>query len=398
MLLRILNLYRIFVRRFGFSLRPLAVLLGLGGLRVIVTIGMMLDNLFFPRWRKIRLDRPIFVVGNPRSGTTFLHRFLIDAGVGCGFRLWQMLFPSIILRRLAAPLIERVSRLEVASDIHVPAIHETGLMSYETDDLLTFTHYLDGVFYYGYFLAWDVNNAPMALRLQGYIQRRLARDFAWLSTCMRRNQYCYGQQRVVGKLFSMSLYPASVLEAYPDAKIIYIVRDPMMVVPSMLSLISNVIDKRIGLQNISKDALQRFYGHLYEGCLLLYRSFYDMSVAGKLPQKNVLVVRYHEMMSDFERVMSQIVEFVEVERHETLHHTIRTVAARQASYRSKHGYRLEQFGLSAECILRDFSFVYDEYGIPRPSSTTEPIFPQQDKFRDDVGGAIALSTTIRESS
>ena len=51
-------------------------------LRAIVAIGMALDPVFFPRLARARANRPIVLVGNPRTGTTFLQRFLADEGFG----------------------------------------------------------------------------------------------------------------------------------------------------------------------------------------------------------------------------------------------------------------------------------------------------------------------------
>ena len=37
---------------------------------------MQLDKLFFPAWRRQRVDRPVFIIGHPRSGTTMLQSIM----------------------------------------------------------------------------------------------------------------------------------------------------------------------------------------------------------------------------------------------------------------------------------------------------------------------------------
>ena len=44
---------------------------------------------FFPSLIYKKVKNPIIIVGNPRSGTTFLHRFLIKNHIGSGSQLFN---------------------------------------------------------------------------------------------------------------------------------------------------------------------------------------------------------------------------------------------------------------------------------------------------------------------
>ena len=65
-----------------------------------MSVGLLLDKLFFPKINNRKIISPILVVGNPRSGTTFLHRYLVNHSFGSGTKLYQMLYPSILLQKL----------------------------------------------------------------------------------------------------------------------------------------------------------------------------------------------------------------------------------------------------------------------------------------------------------
>ena len=95
-----LRLYRTINKTFGFWLRPLGTFLILQVRQAISATTLGLDHLIYPRHRKQAIDRPIFIIGNPRSGTTFLHRLLLGAGGMAAFELWEMLFPAITARKL----------------------------------------------------------------------------------------------------------------------------------------------------------------------------------------------------------------------------------------------------------------------------------------------------------
>ena len=114
---------------------------------------MLVDKFLF--WSSKRpLKNPIIIVGNPRSGTTFLHRFLIHHNVGVGSELWQLLYPSITIQKLIKPLLPYLERMSPAK-YHSTEAHKTSLDSVETDDVSLLFRYLDGFFLYGFFLTFD---------------------------------------------------------------------------------------------------------------------------------------------------------------------------------------------------------------------------------------------------
>ena len=50
-----------------------------------------LQQIFLPK-RVSSHREPIILIGPPRTGTTFLHRFLHDNDIGRGPKLWEMMF------------------------------------------------------------------------------------------------------------------------------------------------------------------------------------------------------------------------------------------------------------------------------------------------------------------
>ena len=78
--------------------------------QVFNSICLLLDNVFFPEWRKVKLNQPVFIVGNPRSGTTFIHRMMAkdDEQFFC-FKTWEIIFPSIIQKKVLS-LIGHIDR------------------------------------------------------------------------------------------------------------------------------------------------------------------------------------------------------------------------------------------------------------------------------------------------
>jgi hypothetical protein len=60
----------------------------------------------FPAFRRQQIRQPVFVLGVPRSGTTFLHRALAADAAFTTTRTWELLFaPSLCQRYLIRGLI-----------------------------------------------------------------------------------------------------------------------------------------------------------------------------------------------------------------------------------------------------------------------------------------------------
>ena len=102
---RILVTYKILGSTFGTWIVPIFVAIYLIFIRTISFLFSILDYIFIPSiWTK-KVEKPIIVVGNPRSGTTFLQRFLVSNGFGTGTQLWQMIYPSVILQKIIRPIL-----------------------------------------------------------------------------------------------------------------------------------------------------------------------------------------------------------------------------------------------------------------------------------------------------
>ncbi len=125
-----LRLYRVISQTFGYRVRPIGAFLLLQVRQAISAVTLGLDHLVYPGHRKQPINRPIFIVGNPRSGTTFLHRLLLGAGGMASFELWEMLFfPAITARKLLGRIVPRMDRLSPAR-YHPSDVHDTSLRGY----------------------------------------------------------------------------------------------------------------------------------------------------------------------------------------------------------------------------------------------------------------------------
>jgi hypothetical protein len=345
---------------FSFNKRisPVFTIIGFLVLNIVNSVGLALDHIFFPGIRKKGISKPVVIVGNPRSGTTFMQRFLVKNGLGTGMRVWKMLYPSLTLQTLIKPFLPTMEKFSPARH-HSSVVHETSLTGIETDDPALLFRYFDGFFVYGFFLAWAEKDLKYMFDPKN--RDTSERDFAYLRKIWIRNLIGEKQERMIPKIFSLSVRIPQFLKQFPDAKILYLVRDPLSTVPSGLSLVTGVLDNRFGFWDLPEDKRQRYIDRLYNGLLELSIVFHDDYVSGKISEDSIKIVRYDRMMGEFDKLVDEIMDFIGDSPSGELAKIISETAEKQRAYKSGHKYDLEKFGLSEEKIRKDYAPIYDTF-------------------------------------
>jgi len=366
-MLKYLRLYRIILRNFGFKLRPLGTL-GLIGLRHLLSAsGRGLDHVLAPGFRSMPLDRPVFILGNPRSGTTFLHRFLLNTGELCAFELWEMLLPAVTGRRALSRVIDRFAPLSPAR-YHSSDAHDTSLRDVETDDAAPFFHFVEGGFLWAYFWAWEddwgSDSARKIFELDALPSHEQERFFRYLEGCWRRNLYAKGKGRFIVKSSLLGAGARTLMKRYPDAKIIYLVRDPVATIPSGMSLLTSVLDRSYNIfETTDANRRARYLNNLYQASCHMYRTLLRVKRESIIPAENLRIITYPQLMRELEPTLRDLVKFLELSPAPGFWEEVRLQGERQRAYQSKHFYSLEKFGLTESQIRSDLAEIYQEFDL-----------------------------------
>ena len=269
-----------------------------------------------------------------------------------------MLYPSVILQKCIKPFLPILEKISPARH-HSTAAHKTSLTSVETDDVSLLFRYLDGFFLYGFFLTFD--DEDLFHWVDPNITDRSSRDFSWFESMWKRNILTNKGERYIGKLFSLSSNLPAFQKRFPDAKVLYMVRDPLNVIPSGLSLVTGVLDKKFNFWSLDEKIRMRFIDRLYNALIELLNRFHHDWTNNNINKENVLVVRFDIMMNDFETLMDQIINFIDIEKKDSLAKVIQDTAESQKNYKSKHKYDLEKFGLTEDRIKMDCKAIYQTF-------------------------------------
>ena len=355
---RIITTYIIIGRTFKKWLFPILVGFFLIIIRLIIFFFMALDYIFIPSlWIK-KIKNPIIIVGNPRSGTTFLQRFLVKNGFGEGTQLWQMIYSSILLQKILKPILPLLEHISPAKH-HSTDAHKTSLTSVETDDASMLFRFFDGFFLYGFLLSWSKND--LFYWFDPKKRDNTKRDFNWFESLWKRVLISNKGNRIVAKLFSLSTTSPQFIKKFPDAKILYMVRDPINVIPSGLSLVTGVLDKMFGFWTLPEVDRKRFISRLYNALVELQLRFHDDWTSNRISKSNVMIVRFDEMMNDFDSLMDKIINFTGHKPSQDLLNKIKITSNKQKLFKSNHKYNLEKFGLNEDMIKNDCKDIYETF-------------------------------------
>jgi hypothetical protein len=330
----------------------------------LVRVTFALDNVFFPGCRRVVVRKPVFIVGHPRSGTTFLHHLLTRTREFCAFEAWEIFLPSLVARTLLRRLIARLVRQRRATTLAAEMGHEVVLDEIEEDEILLLHNgntQLSAVVSPLGFSDWDFTELVYADAQPDHIRRKTT---SFLKRCFQRQIYWTRKTQVVAKLTYSGTRIRSLLEAFPDAKIVYVVRSPFETIPSHLTMHRNLFDHLWGLERIPEGRLKRYYERRYRYDVAYYRYLEDLIAKGELPPAQFMVLPYDELRENPAAAVGKVAEFAGLRLSRELQQHISAQSRQQKTYRRRHtNLHLEEFGLTEARVREDLAFVFDKYGF-----------------------------------
>ena len=332
---------------------------------------LFLDKIFFPQYQKIKVKNPVFIIGNPRSGTSFLHYLLTQTEDFVALKTWQIFFPALTARVLVKPIINYLIRHNLTQIMAEESGHGVYLDRVEHDEFL-FIHKLDTRFLLPLSpLGFDDREYPKLRLYDRQPDSRRQSSVKFFQECLKRQMYYTKKERVIAHLHFSTCRIKTLLETFPDAKFIYLLRSPYETIPSHLTLAYNTFRNQKRLKNIPEAKLKRYFERRYRYDLELYHYFYELQKKAEIPQENIMVLPYNLLCSDLEKSFTQIEQFTGIKPSDKLRQAVKKQAEKQKQYQRKHKIiSLQQFGLSKEQIAQDFDFVFEEYNFaqnPQPS-------------------------------
>ena len=345
----------------------LVLLLVVPAVSAIHAVCFFLDAILFPGLRRVEVRRPVFIVGHARSGTTLTHRLLcMDPGRYSFFRLYEMFLPSLIEKKavravgwldehvLGGRLGRRVQALEARTRLAAAKeMHRTGLTEPEEDDFVLTFSMASGF--------WIVMAPYMGDLDFYYVDERSPRArrrlMSFYKECVRRQLYANGADRIhLSKNPTFCGRVESLLETFPDARFVVLLRDPSDTIPSLLKL----LQQTWRYAGWHEAAIKRSLRVLADQSFNAYR--HPLEVLARRPEVPHAVVDYRDLVSAPKATVVDVYRRlgldVSAEFDRILDEQERRARAHETTYR----YSLEEFGLARDEIRTRLADLFDRYG------------------------------------
>lgn len=224
--------------------RQVCVMLPLFTLMMVVNnVALALDWVLYPRFRRQNIEKPVFVVSLPRTGTTNLLHALNAPGMPfTSMKLWESLIaPSVVQKkllrwwwkRLPSFLKNGVRRMDEKVFHSLNSVHHASLFLPEEDEMVLF---------------WSLSTAHLGLfypeskvmrdhfRFDDLLSdRQKARIMRRYKRLIQRHLHALGSEttmRFLSKNPSMAAKVEAIAHHFPDGQAVVIERPPHNILPS----------------------------------------------------------------------------------------------------------------------------------------------------------------------
>ena len=349
----------------------------------------LLDDLLYPQWKKVELKPPVFIVGNPRSGTTFIHRVMArDEDRFFCFKAWEIFFPAIVQKKvlaalgradraLGSPLGRLVRSVEARVFREFNKMHHLSLFAPEEDDKLTL-HIFSSLD-----LLWFFPNRELTEDYAYFDEKVSPRDRRRILTfyrdCIKRQAFYKGTH---GCLLSKNpVHPPkvrSLMEFFPGCRFIYPVRNPLEMVPSMINMAHAMwaatvrIEPGFPMREQVYDTLKYYY--LYP--LRCFESF---------PEAVYVLVKYDDVISRPKKEILRIYETLGFPLSQPFLKVLDEEEQKAKMYKSEHVYSLEAVQISRDRIVADLREIFQRFGFPLGTEQEEGNSPPANSIEAVAG-------------
>ena len=330
----------------------------------------LLDEVFHRGYHKKEIQEPVFIISNPRSGTTYLHRMIALDKERFAFtkfshtfqmttsfaRFYNMLrwIDQHVLRNLISRTMDKVDEKIWGGwdDIHALGFNKT------EEDEMVFAHMMMSVGIFIPFPYFHLTEDTKFLDRETDEVRKNVMDF--YESSVKRFMHANDPNKTyLAKNVMNTGRFKTLIGRFPDAKIIYIARHPYDAVPSFASMFSAMY--KLHSPNMSDNAPAK------KAWARLGIDFFKYSQEMKtiLPESQFIQLKYDDLLSDPQGTVLKVYKHFNWQPSEKFLEKLSKEEVRNRSYKSHHEYSLEQYGFTKQEIYAELGPIMDELGFAK---------------------------------
>jgi hypothetical protein len=311
------------------------------------------------------IERPIIITGLPRSGTTFLHGLLAEDPANLVPRVWQLIHPYPVTRSgadrrpqrvarqlrlfaMLAPELRRLHPITADSPQECSEItaHVFASLRFDTTYRIpSYRRWLDAA---GHGEAYRFHR-----RFLQHLQHQAGRAVRWVLKCPDH-------------IFAL----AAIREVYPDARLVFVHRDPLAVLRSVARLtgvLRRPFARRIDKLEIGREDSDRWLGAT---------ELMIAAAAWRPLAEPIFHAHYTGLVRDPLGTVAAIYRHFGIELTPAAADAIRRLVARKpdGGY-GAHRYRFAEHGLDAVRERARYSRYTDHFAVPLEVAIREKSIP-----------------------
>ncbi len=339
----------------------------------------LLDDILFPAHRTQAIEKPLFILGNLRSGSTFLHRLLSrDSATFTSLTTWEIyLTPSVTQKKIT----QFVSRLDKKLGGHLHQllyafdrrtlgklkIHRISFFQPEEDENILL-HIWDS--FWVSFLFPFMDELPNYQHFDEALSpEHKRRIMGFYKSMLQRHMYATGKKYFVAKNPAFSPKIETLLEFFPDARIIYLARNPLDMLPSTVSWINYA--RRVFTEPKEKylylDEILDFTQHWYR---------HPLQYLDAHPSPRHLILNYDDLIQRPEQVIRSFYEQFGYPDKPGLDRIVDEAVKEALSFNSDHFYSYEEMGFTRQQIVETYADIFKRFGFDTRASETTGVETQ----------------------
>lgn len=337
-------------------------------LELVTWAGFLMDEVLYPDYRDVEIREPIYIVGNPRSGTTFLQRLLArDETTFNSMRTWEMLLaPSITMRKvfwwlsrldrcLGNPAHRLLGMLEESWQ-EDNVVHRIAIRAPEEDEYLLI-HIFSSLKIWLYVAMVDEAASYTYFDSQ-MPEDEKERIIGFYKRCVQRHLYAHGDRdrHYLAKNPHFSPMVDTLYEYLPGAKIIYLTRNPLDMIPSYISLKENE-------WQLLGNPVEEYASREYILDMAEHWYTYPLERLEQAPEDSYIIVNFEDLVTSARETVREIYDRFGLELSPAFDETLRQATERARDHESEHEYSLREMGLTREQIVTQYQAVFERFGF-----------------------------------
>ena len=239
--------------------------------------------------QNISIEKPIFIIGHWRSGTTFLH-YLLGKDTNLGYvSTMQTLGPSVFLTY--EKLLKKIVQNSVPEKRPMDNLEMGTDLPYEEEyAIANLTPYS---FYHAWYFPRAINRYFKQYLLYENVEKNIIEEWKNIYLLfLKKITYKHKGKQIVLKSLVNTAKIKLLLELFPDAKFIHLTRNPYEVYLSTWKLYNSILPM-FSFQHIEKDQFDK-------SILLIYKKLSQKYINEKklIPERNLIELRYEDFIKN----------------------------------------------------------------------------------------------------